>query len=92
MYKNSAKKERDHHDSNSHWKTSIKDTIQWFPFITIIEHTANILDPNKGIITSLLKVFAMFQLHIYFMINMTENRTFWIPYLSSVLIVIKTLI
>ena len=29
-----------------------------------MEHTANILNPNKGIIPSLLKVFAMFQLRI----------------------------
>ena len=30
-------------------------------FLTIIEHIANILNTNKGIIPSLLRVFAMFQ-------------------------------
>ena len=39
-----------------------KDTIQWFPFLTIMEHTANIIKPNRGIIKSLLKSFAMFEL------------------------------
>ena len=45
-----------------YWPTSIKDTIQWFPFIAIMGHTSNIINPNKGIITSLLKVFSMFEL------------------------------
>ena len=27
-----------------------------------MEHTSNIINPNKGIITSLLNVFAMFEL------------------------------
>ena len=42
----------------------MRDIIHWFPFITIMEHTANILKPNKGLITSLLKVFAMFELRL----------------------------
>ena len=29
-----------------------------------MEHTANILKPNKGITTSLLNVFAMFELRL----------------------------
>ena len=29
-----------------------------------MEHTANIINPKQGIITSLLKVFAMFELHL----------------------------
>ena len=65
MYKPSAKKEIGCNSRNLHCPTSIKDTIQFFPFLTIIEHTANIIKPNKGIITSLLKVFAMFQLRLF---------------------------
>ena len=38
--------------------------MQWFPFLTIMERTANILKPNKGLIPSLLKYFAMFQFRI----------------------------
>ena len=44
------------------WPTTIKDTIKWFLFLTIMEHTANIINPNKGRITSLLRVFDMFEL------------------------------
>ena len=65
MHKHSAKKEIDLHDSNFYWTTSIKEKIHWFPFFTIIEHTANILKPNKGLITSLLKLFAVFQLRLF---------------------------
>ena len=36
-----------------------------FPILAIIEHTENILNPNKGIITSLLKLFAIFQLRLF---------------------------
>ena len=42
-----------------------KFTINWFPLIYINEHTANIFNPNKGIIYSLLKLFAMFQLRLF---------------------------
>ena len=66
VYKSSAKKEIDHHDSNSYWPTSIRDTIEWFPFLTIIEHTENILKPDKGLIPSLLKVFAMLQICLFY--------------------------
>ena len=66
MYKPSSKKQIDCHDIDSYWQTSIKDKIQWHPFLTIIEHTANILEPNKGLISSLLNVFAMFQLHLFY--------------------------
>ena len=66
VYKTSAKKEIYFHDINLYWKTSIKDTIQWFHFIAIIEHTANNLEQNKALVTSLLKVFAMFQLRLFY--------------------------
>ena len=46
-----------------YWPTSIKDTINWFPFIDIMEHTANIMKTNKGIIPSLLNTFVVFVLH-----------------------------
>ena len=66
MYKPSDKKEIDRHDINSYWRTSIKYIIQWFPFLIIIDHTKNLLKPNKGIIPSLLKVFSMFQLRLFY--------------------------
>ena len=45
-----------------YWPTSIKDTIQRFPFLINMEHIENILNPNKGLILSFLEVFAMFKL------------------------------
>ena len=45
-----------------YFPTSIKDTMQWFPFLAIMEHTENILKPNKGLIPLLLKVLPVFQL------------------------------
>ena len=48
-----------------YWPIPIKDTIKWFTFPTIIEHTTTILKPNKGLIPSLLKVFAMFPLRLF---------------------------
>ena len=40
----------------------MKYTIQWFSFQTITEHTANFMKTNNGIVSSLLKVFAVFEL------------------------------
>ena len=65
LYKPSKNKEVDCHDSDLYWPTTIKDTIQWFPFLIIMEHTANILNPDKGLIPSLLKVFSMFELRLF---------------------------
>ena len=36
------------HDSDDYWPTSIKDTIQWFTFPTIMEHTTNIMGRIMG--------------------------------------------
>ena len=53
-------------DSNLYRPTKIKDSIQWFPFLAIMEHTANIIKPKQGLIISLLKVFAMFELRLIY--------------------------
>ena len=58
LYKPSEEKNR--HDSDLYWPTSIKYTINYFPFLTVMGHTANITKTNKVIIPSLLKEFAMF--------------------------------
>ena len=52
VYKPSDKKEIDRHDSDLYWPNSIKDTIQRLSFLAIIEHTENILKPNKCIMNS----------------------------------------
>ena len=61
---NLLKKEINHYDSNLYWPTSINETIQWFPFIAIMEHTANIMKTTKGRIPSLIKACAMFELRL----------------------------
>ena len=62
LYKPSEKKKFNRHDSEEFCPTSIEDTIKWFHFLTIMEHTANIMKTNKGLISSLLKAFVMFEL------------------------------
>ena len=64
LYKSSEKKKLNCNASDLHWPTPIKDTIGWFLFLTIMEYTANITKTNKGLISSLLKVFSMFELRL----------------------------
>ena len=51
-------------DSDEHWPTSIKKKIQCFPFLTIMEHTANKMKENNGLISSLLSMFFMFEIRL----------------------------
>ena len=57
MYKPFEKKRFIRVDNHKNWPESIKEKIQWFPFITIMEHTANKMQYDKGLISSLLKMF-----------------------------------
>ena len=50
LYKPSEKKKVNSHNSDKYWPTSIKDTIQWFPFLAIMENATNILQTNNGLI------------------------------------------
>ena len=64
LYKPSEKKKFNCHDSDYYWPTPIKQTIKWFTFLIIMEHTANKIETNNELISSLLKVFAMFELSL----------------------------
>ena len=64
LYKPSEKNKCNRIDSDDYWPTSIKETIQWFLFLAIIEHTKNIMETNNGLISLLLKVSAMFELRL----------------------------
>ena len=44
LHKPSEKKKFNRIDSDDYWPTSTKDIIQWFPFLAIMEHTANIME------------------------------------------------
>ena len=48
LHKPSEKKKFNRHDIDDYWPTSTKDTIQWFHFLTIMEHTANITKKTMG--------------------------------------------
>ena len=62
MYKPSKKKKINRIDDHENWPTSIKSTIQWFPFHSIMEHTVNIMQDDKHLISSFLKMFSMFEI------------------------------
>ena len=38
-------------DNHKHWPASIKNKMQWFYFLTIMEHTANKMQEDKGLIS-----------------------------------------
>ena len=40
--------------------------MQWFTFITIMEHTADKMQDYKGLISSLLEGFSMFEIRLSF--------------------------
>ena len=61
LYKPSEKEKFNLHDSDDYWPTSIKETIQWFTFLTIVKYTANIMKKNCRLISSLLNVLVMFE-------------------------------
>ena len=43
-----------------HWPESIKTTIEWFPFLDIMEYTGNYMISDIPLTKSLLKMFSMF--------------------------------
>ena len=64
MYKTSEKNKFNRVDSDDCWPTTIKKTIQWFPLLNIMEHTSNKMKENNGLISSLLKMFVMFEIRL----------------------------
>ena len=66
MYKPSEKNEFNRVDNHKHWPASIKNIMQWFPFLTIMEHTENEIQEDKGLISLLLKMFSMFEIRLSF--------------------------
>ena len=43
-----------------HWPESIKTTIEWFPFLDMMEYTGNDMISEIPLTTSLLNMFSMF--------------------------------
>ena len=40
--------------------------MQWFSFLAIMEHTANKMQEDKGLISSLLNMFSVFEIRLSF--------------------------
>ena len=59
MYKPSFKKKFNCVDNHKHRPASIKNEMQWFPFITIMERTENKIQEDKVLISSSLKMFSI---------------------------------
>ena len=66
MYKPPEKNKSNRVDNHKHWPASIKNKMKWFPFLIIMEHTANKMQENKGLISSLLNMFSMFEVRLGF--------------------------
>ena len=66
MYKPSEKKKINRFDNHKHCPVSVKETIQWFPFLTIMEHTANKIQYDKRLISSLLNMFSVFEIRLIY--------------------------
>ena len=60
----SHKKKINRIDDFEHWPASIKSTLQWFPFHAIMEYTGNIMQDDTHLMSSLLKMFSMFEIRL----------------------------
>ena len=63
-YRPSEKKKINRHADHDHWPASIKSTCQWFPFHAIMEYTGNIMQDDTHLMSSLLKMFSMFEIRL----------------------------
>ena len=49
-------------DNFEHWPESMKTTIEWFPFLDIMEYTENDMISYIPLTTSLLEMFSMLEI------------------------------
>ena len=49
-------------DDFEHWPASIKSTIQWFPFLEIMEYTGYDMQNDTNLTSSLLRMFSIFEI------------------------------
>ena len=50
----------------TYWPTIIKEVINWFPFLNIMEYTTYKIDNEITLLPSLLKMFSMFQMSFWY--------------------------
>ena len=53
-------------DDFEHWPESIKSTLQWFPFLEMVEYTGNDMQDDTNLKSSLLKMFSLFEIRLRF--------------------------
>ena len=58
----SDKKKINRQDDHDHWPASIKSILHWFPFHAIMEYTGNLMQDDTHLMSSLLKMFSMFEI------------------------------
>ena len=46
----------------TYWQTNIKEVINWFPFLNIMEYNTDRIDNDIKLLLSMLKTFSMFQM------------------------------
>ena len=63
-YRPTEKKKINRHADHDHWPVSIKSTCQWFPFHSIMGYTGNIIQDDTHLLSSLLKMFSMFEIRL----------------------------
>ena len=57
-------KKNNRKDEFKHWPESIKSTMQWFPFLEIMEYTGNDMQNDTHLTSSLLKTFSVFEIRL----------------------------
>ena len=62
-------------DDFEHWHASIKTTMQWFPFIEMMEYTGNDIKNDTPLTSSLLKMFSMFEIRLSVGAQLGEERS-----------------
>ena len=60
------KKETYCHDSQSYWTTITIEYIQWFPVLTLMDHTAYKIDTRITMLFLLFKLFSVFKMRLYY--------------------------
>ena len=63
-YRSYEKKKINRHADHDHWPASIKSICQWFTFHAIMEYTGNIMQDDTHLMSSLLKMFLMFEIRL----------------------------
>ena len=62
----SRKKEIDRHDMIDYWPASIRDCINWFPFMNTIKYTSDKIEKKITLLPSLLNMFLMLHIRCWY--------------------------